>query len=42
VVRVRAVFVLDRAGVVRYTWVSDDALVLPDLEAVLAAVKKVN
>jgi len=34
----RAVFVLDRAGIVRYAWISDDALVLPDMEAVLAAV----
>jgi glutaredoxin-dependent peroxiredoxin len=35
----RAVFVLDRQGVVRYAWSSDDALVLPDIEAVVAAVQ---
>jgi peroxiredoxin len=27
----RSVFVIDRDGVVRYRWVTDDALVLPDL-----------
>ena len=35
----RSVFVLDRQGVVRYAWVSDDALVLPDVEEVLGAVR---
>ena len=34
----RSVFVLDRDGVVRYAWVTDDPLVAPDIEAVLAAV----
>jgi glutaredoxin-dependent peroxiredoxin len=33
----RSVFVLDREGVVRYAWVSDDPLVAPDIEAVLNA-----
>jgi peroxiredoxin len=33
------VFVLDRQGVVRYAWVSDDALVMPDVEEVLRAVQ---
>jgi len=27
----RSVFVIDRDGVVRYRWVTDDALELPDL-----------
>lgn len=31
----RAVFVVDREHVVRYRWVTDDALVLPDLDEVL-------
>ena len=31
----RAVFVIDRDQVVRYRWVTDDALVLPDLDAVV-------
>lgn len=31
----RAVFVLDRAGVVRTRWVADDASQMPDLEGVL-------
>jgi glutaredoxin-dependent peroxiredoxin len=35
----RAVFVLDRGGVVRYAWVTDDALVEPDVEDVLRAVR---
>jgi peroxiredoxin len=34
----RSVFVLDRDGVVRYAWVTDDPLVAPDIEDVLAAV----
>ena len=34
----RSVFVLDRRGVVRYAWVTDDPLVAPDIEQVLAAV----
>jgi peroxiredoxin len=34
----RSVFVLDRDGVVRYTWVTDDPLVAPDIEDVLASV----
>jgi peroxiredoxin len=33
----RAVFVVDRSGTVRYAWISDDALVLPDVEPVLEA-----
>jgi peroxiredoxin len=35
----RSVFVLDRDGTVRYRWVTDDALVLPDLDEVVAAVQ---
>ena len=35
----RSVFVLDQNGIVRYAWVSDDALVQPDVEEVLAAVR---
>ena len=35
----RSVFVLDREGVVRYAWSSDDALILPDVEEVLEAVR---
>ncbi len=36
----RAVFVLDRQGVVRYAWVSDDPAVEPDIDAVLTAVRQ--
>jgi peroxiredoxin len=35
----RSVFVIDRDGVVRYRWVTDDALVLPDLDAVVSALR---
>jgi glutaredoxin-dependent peroxiredoxin len=35
----RSVFVLDRDGVVRYAWVTDDPLVPPDVEEVLRAVE---
>ena len=31
----RSVFVVDAGGVVRYRWVTDDALVLPDFDAVV-------
>jgi peroxiredoxin len=33
----RSVFVLDREGIVRYAWVSDDPGVAPDILAVLNA-----
>ena len=33
----RAVFVLDRARIVRYAWVTDDSLLMPDIEEVLRA-----
>lgn len=35
----RSVFVLDRDGVVRWTWVTEDPLVPPDIEEVLRAVE---
>ena len=38
----RSVFVLDRDGTVRWRWVTDDALVLPDLDEVVAAVREVS
>jgi glutaredoxin-dependent peroxiredoxin len=38
----RSVFVLDRDGVVRYAWVTDDPLVAPDIEDVLAAVTELG
>ena len=34
----RSVFVLDSGSTVRYAWVTDDPLIPPDLEDVLAAV----
>ena len=35
----RSVFVLDRDGIVRYRWVTDDALVLPDFDEVVTALR---
>ena len=35
----RSVFVLDRSGTVRYAWVTDNPLIAPDLEDVVAAVE---
>ena len=35
----RSVFVLDRGGTVRYAWVTDNPLVAPDMDDVLAAVE---
>ena len=35
----RSVFVIDRGGTVRYRWVTDDALQLPDLDEVVAVVR---
>jgi len=37
----RAVYVLDGQGTVRYAWLTDDSLVEPDIEEVLAAVASV-
>jgi len=38
----RAVFVIDKNGVVRYKWVSEDPRVEPDYKAVEAEVAKLN
>lgn len=38
----RSIFVLDREQVVRYRWVTDDALVHPDLGAVTSAVEAIG
>jgi peroxiredoxin len=37
----RSVFVIDRDGVVRYRWVTDDALQLPDIEEAVTALLEV-
>ena len=36
----RSVFVIDRQGVIRYRWVTDDALVLPDFDAAIAVLRQ--
>lgn len=33
----RSLFVIDREGVIRYRWVTDDALVTPDIDEALTA-----
>ena len=38
----RSVFVLDRDGIVRYVWITDDPLVSPDIDQVLAAVQELK
>ena len=38
----RSVFVIDRDGVIRYVWISDDPLVAPDVDAVLRAVESLR
>jgi len=38
----RAVFVVDRRGVVQYAWITDDSLQEPDLDEVLTAVRRVR
>jgi glutaredoxin-dependent peroxiredoxin len=38
----RSVFVLDRDGVVRYAWVSDDPGVAPDVEEAIRAVEALS
>jgi glutaredoxin-dependent peroxiredoxin len=35
----RSVFVIDRDGIVRYAWITDDPLVPPDVEEVVRAVE---
>ncbi|MCS7198223.1 MAG: peroxiredoxin [Candidatus Bipolaricaulota bacterium] len=35
----RSVFIIDKNGIVRYRWVSDDPRQLPDLEAIRAALQ---
>jgi peroxiredoxin len=35
----RSVFVIDRDGVIRYTWVTDDPLVAPNVEDAIRAVE---
>ena len=36
----RSVFVIDRQGLIRYRWVTDDALVLPDFDAAIAVLQQ--
>jgi peroxiredoxin len=36
----RSVFVIDGDGTIRYRWVTDDALVLPDVDEVIGALRE--
>ena len=36
----RSVFVIDRQGIIRYRWVTDNALVLPDFDAAIAVLQQ--
>jgi peroxiredoxin len=38
----RSLFLIDRQGIIRYRWVSDDALVLPDFEAAIEALRALS
>ena len=38
----RSVFVVDREGVIRYRWVTDDALVMPDYDAAIEALRALS
>jgi peroxiredoxin len=38
----RAVFVVDRGGKVRYAWITDDSLLEPDVNEVLASVSQLE
>jgi peroxiredoxin len=38
----RAVFVVDQHGIVRYAWITDDALVEPNVAEVLDALKRMH
>lgn len=38
----RSLFVIDRDGIIRYRWVTDDALVLPDMDELLAALSRLE
>ena len=36
----RSVFVIDRQGIIRYRWVTDDARVLPDFDAAITLLRQ--
>jgi peroxiredoxin len=38
----RSVFVIDREGVVRYRWVTDDAAILPDFDEAIGVIKNLS
>ena len=38
----RSLFVIDRQGIIRYRWVTDDAFVLPDYDAAIEALRAIH
>ena len=38
----RAVFIVDREGVIRYKWVSDDPLKEPNYDEIVGELSKIN
>ena len=38
----RSLFIIDREGLIRYRWVTDDALVLPELEEPLEVLRNLG
>jgi peroxiredoxin len=38
----RSVFLLDKNGVIRYLWVSDNPLIEPDYDQIKSKIKEIN
>ena len=38
----RSVFIVDPQGIIRYTWITNDPLIAPDVQAALNAVQALN
>jgi peroxiredoxin len=38
----RSLFVIDRRGIIRYRWVTDDALTLPDIDETVSVVEQLT
>lgn len=38
----RSLFVIDRQGVIRFAWVTDDALVMPDFDGAIEALRRLQ
>jgi glutaredoxin-dependent peroxiredoxin len=38
----RSLFVIDRDGIIRWAWVTEDALVMPDFDGAIAALRELQ